>query len=295
MEEEKRRNWHDKYYKLFLIIPALLLVFSLYVIYNFYQENGDIINKDISLTGGTSVTVNSDVELNDLKTYLTENGVDDFSVRGISDLRTGKQLAFMVETRLSPNEITPILEKYLGFELDSENSSVEFTGESLSAGFYKQLRIALIIALVLMSFVVFLIFRNFVPSLAVILAAITDIIMTLAVVDLLGWKISNAGIVAILMLIGYSVDSDILLTTRTLKTNKGSINSRLYGSFKTGITMTLTSMAAVSAALFVIYSFSEVLTQIFSIVLIGLGFDLINTYITNVGILKWYMEKRRMD
>ena len=35
-----------------------------------------------------------------------------------------------------------------------------------------------------------------------------------------------------------------------------------------------------------------ILSQIFTILVIGLSFDLINTWITNVSILKWYAQKK---
>ena len=185
-----------------------------------------------------------------------------------------------------------IIEDYLGFSLNESNSSFEFTGSSLSDSFYNQLLIAILFAFLFMGIVVFFLFRTFVPSMAVIFSAFADIVMTLAIVDLFGIKMSSAGIVAFLMLIGYSVDTDILLTTRMLKRKEWSLNERIFGAFKTGITMTLTSLLAISFALFVVSSFSVVLTQIFTILVIGLGFDLLNTWITNVSILKWYMEKR---
>ncbi|MBS3076404.1 preprotein translocase subunit SecF, partial [Candidatus Pacearchaeota archaeon] len=138
-----------------------------------------------------------------------------------------------------------------------------------------------------MGIVVFIMFRSFVPSAAVILSAFADILMTLTLVNLLGIKMSSAGIVAFLMLIGYSVDTDILLTTRVLKRNEGSLNERIYNSFKTGTTMTLTSLLAITFALIVVKSFSLILAQIFTILVIGLVFDIFNTWITNVSILKW--------
>jgi len=132
-----------------------------------------------------------------------------------------------------------------------------------------------------------------VPSAAVIMAAAADILMTLVLVNILGIKMSSAGIVAFLMLIGYSVDTDVLLTTRILKRREGSLNNRIFGAFKTGMTMTLTSLLAVTIALLVVMSFSVVLTQIFTVLVIGLSFDIINTWITNVSILKWYVERKK--
>ena len=143
-----------------------------------------------------------------------------------------------------------------------------------------------------MAIVVFIIFRTAIPSLAVILSAFADIIMTITVVDLFGMRLSLAGIIAFLMLIGYSVDTDILLTSRLLKRKEGTVNEAIYGSFKTGMTMTLTSIAAVGTSLIIIYTISDVLRQIFTVVLIGLLFDIINTWLTNASILKWYVESK---
>ena len=129
------------------------------------------------------------------------------------------------------------------------------------------------------------------PSAAVIISAFADIFMTLTLVNILGIKMSSGGIVAFLMLIGYSVDTDILITNRILKRVEGTLNERIFGAFKTGITMTLTSLLAIIFALMVSISFSALLTQIFTILAIGLSFDLLNTWITNVSLLKWYVEK----
>jgi len=290
MEEQTHtRNFHDKYYKALLLIPVALLILSFVYISYFYTQTGDFINKDISLTGGTSVTIYDKVSAAELKQELSSK-LQDVNTRAIYDIVTREQKAVILETRTDGDEARIILEDYLGYNLTSENSSFEFTGSSLSESFYKQLLIAILIAFVFMAIIVFIIFRTFIPSMAVILSAFADIIMTLAVADLLGMRMSTAGIVAFLMLIGYSVDTDILLTTRLLKRHEGSLNQRIFGAFKTGMTMTLTSLAAVIVCLFIVRSFSIVLTQIFTILTIGLLFDIINTWITNVSVLKWYVK-----
>ena len=198
-----------------------------------------------------------------------------------------------IETKTSGEETRKILEDYLGYTLDEKNSSFEFTGSVLSESFYNQLLIAIVFSFILMSVVVFILFRIFVPSTAVIASAFADILMTLVTVNLLGIKVSSAGIVAFLMLIGYSVDTDILLTSRILKRSEGSLNQKIFGAFKTGITMTLTALFSIVVCLLIVKSFSVVLTQIFTIISIGLVFDIFNTWITNVSILKWYVEKKK--
>ena len=295
-EQEQKKNkfaeFHDKNYKLLLLIPLAILVFSAIYMPYFYSQNQDFIRKDISLTGGTSITINDNIDTKELERVLSEE-LEELSTREIYDLITREKLAIVVETTSDGEQAEQVLEDYLGYELTNENSSFEFTGSTLSESFYRQLIIAILIAFLFMAIVVFIIFKTPVPSAAVIISAFADILMTLVVVNLLGIKVSSAGIIAFLMLIGYSVDTDILLTTRILKRDEGSLNQRIFGAFKTGTTMTLTSLFAVLFALIVVSSFSSVLTQIFTILSIGLGFDLLNTWITNVSILKWYVSKKK--
>jgi len=293
MESTEHKNFHDKHYKKLLIIPLAILIFSLVYVGIFYSKHNDLFYKDISLTGGTSATVYEKGDISTIEKDLSSK-LDDLTVRGIYDLTTNEQTAIIISTTTSSEDTKIILENYFGHTLTEKNSSFEFSGASLSQSFYKQLIIALLVAFIFMAIVIFIIFRSFVPSTAIVLSAFADMLMTLVVVDILGIKISSAGIVAFLMLIGYSVDTDILLTSRVLKrVGEEHLNERIFDSFKTGITMTLTAIASIGVALLVVKSFSYVLEQIFIIILIGLFFDMVNTWITNVSILKWYMERKK--
>jgi len=295
MEEEQQNKFakfHDRNYKKLLLIPIILLAISLIYIGAFYVRTGDFSKQDISLKGGTSVTISEQIDTEQLEKDLAGQ-LEELNTREIYDLVSREQKAVIIETIADGAQAKQILEDYLGYELNFENSSFEFTGSTLSQSFYKQLLVAILFAFIFMAIVVFIIFRTPIPSIAVIAAAFADIVMTLALFNFFGMKMSTAGIVAFLMLIGYSVDTDILLTTRLLKRREGSLNQRIFGAFKTGTTMTLTSLFAVAFALVVVSSFSVVLTQIFTILVIGLCFDLLNTWVTNVSILKWYLESRK--
>ncbi len=330
---------YDKYHKILLIIPAIVLLLSFVYLGVFYAKHGDIINKDVSLTGGTTITIfTSNVSSEQMTSVLSKN-FQNLEVRSLSD-NTGKQTRLIVTVQGDSADFDKAIEGVLGYKLTSENSSKETTSSSLSGSFYKQLIVSVILAFFWMAAVVFLIFskggklkfwvvvlnlvlgfllgayqrssspmvyiiilaalivlliyiyiKNSVPSFAVMFCAFADIIMTLALVDFMGMQLSSAGIVAFLMLIGYSVDTDILLTTRVVKRKK-SINQETWEAFKTGITMTITAMAAVGTSLIVVYQFGSLLNQVFTILLIGLGFDILNTWITNGSIIKWYAESK---
>lgn len=285
---ESKKSWYEKNYKLFIIIPAFMLILSLVYLFSLYSSTGDFIKKDVTLTGGTTLTVytQEDAKIleNKLKTEFT-----DILVRSLADA-TGKQVALTIESATEPEKLKEAVQTALGIELTETNSSVEFTGASLSRSFYKELIRAIIIAFFLMAVVVFLIFKKIIPSVAVVQAAFFDVVVTLAITNLLGIKVSTAGIAAFLMLIGYSVDTDILLTTKVLKRRESPLNQRLRASFRTGITMTLTSITAVFIAYLVVIS--TVLKQVFLILTLGLIIDLFSTWLTNISLIKWYCEKK---
>jgi preprotein translocase subunit SecF len=136
----------------------------------------------------------------------------------------------------------------------------------------------------------FLFVKYSIPSTAVILAAFSTICFTVAVVDLMQMRISTAGIAAFLMLIGYSVDTDILLSTRVLKSSGGTVYERIVSTVKTGLTMTATTFFAALVTLF--FTQSDVIREIMTIIVIGIIADVFYTWVQNSGILRWYLERK---
>ncbi|WP_224333746.1 protein translocase subunit SecF [Haloprofundus halobius] len=145
-----------------------------------------------------------------------------------------------------------------------------------------------VVAFLGMSIVVFVLFRTFVPSIAVVISAFSDVVIPVALMNLFGIELSLGTVAALLMLIGYSVDSDILLNSHVLR-RSGDFYESTYRAMQTGVTMTLTSIAAmivmaVTATLFGI----QLLAAIGLILVFGLAADLMNTYMLNVTLLRWY-------
>jgi preprotein translocase subunit SecF len=293
MEQQSQpmgKSWYDKYYRILMLIPIILVILSLVYVFSFYSQHGDVMFKDSSLSGGTTITLTGDID--SAKFDSLKQDFPDILVRKLSDVRTGKSIASILESSAPPETLKPAIEKTLGYNLTVDNSSIEFSGPTLSTGFYRQLVIALILAFILMSIVIFIMFRTFIPTIAVIFAAFSDIIIPLAIVDYFGIKLSAAGIAAFLMLIGYSVDTDILLTTRAIKIKEGFLNERIFKAFKTGIFMTSTAIAAVLPAFFIVTGLPDSFRQIFLILALGLFSDIANTWLTNAGIIKWYADAK---
>ncbi len=274
-----------------MIITLILFILAIGVIGTKFALTGEFIEKGVSLSGGATITVSTTklIETDEIKNLLEQNfPKGDFNVR----LRTqlGRQTGFIIEASgVESVGIVDFLEEK--YEIGEENYTSGYMGPSLGTSFFKEVIIALIFAFVLMAIVVFITFRVPAPSLFVILAATSDIICTWAVLILLNIKLTSAGIAAFLMLVGYSVDTDILLTTRVLKRKEGTVFERVIKAMKTGMTMSLTSLSAVILVL--IFTQSEIIRQIMLILFIGLIFDLLNTWLQNAGILRWYLEKKK--
>jgi len=199
---------------------------------------------------------------------------------------------------IDAEELKRALEFYLdegaSVELKSKNYRMESIGKTLGDKFWEQGLYAVLFAYILIIAVVFFVFRDFIPSVAIIAAASFDAVFALGGMSALNLLLEPAALVSLLMLIGYSVDSDILLTTRVLKTSKGTVNERIDSAMKTGLTMTGTTMGAMLVILLVTNTLITIpaLPNIAMVLLIGLVADLVNTWFLNAGILKWYAEEK---
>ncbi|MBI2564882.1 protein translocase subunit SecF [Candidatus Woesearchaeota archaeon] len=284
-------NIYDKKYKTLLIITLLIFFTSLLFLFLKYNITGNVVERGISLKGGLelSFAANENINTADLEKtlqYKLEN--KDISVRSITELGVQKEI-IIESTEGSEEKLIEALAEE-GFKLEKPHYTTQTIGSRLGESFFRQTIYAMIFAFIAMSVVVFITFREFVPSLFVILSALSSIVTTLAVVSIAEIKLSTAGIAAFLMLIGYSVDTDVLLTTRVMKRKEGTVLEKTISAMKTGLTMTGTSIVAVMIGYFL--TSSETIKQIMFIILVGLTADIYNTWIQNAGILRWYLEKK---
>ena len=285
--------WHfyAKHEKKLFIIPIIMLIASLFIIYNHYSKTGDIFDKDVSLKGGISATLYTQEDAKTIEKELSDNLGKEVSVRKLAEFGTEKQTGLLIEVSdVERDALKNAIASVAKIELTGENFSLEETGSSLGNAFYSQMARAMLLAFLFMAIVVFVTFRTPIPSLAVILCAFSDIVTVIAFIDVIGMKVSTAGIAALLLLIGYSVDTDVLMTTRVWKRKEGEIMQRFFSSMETGLTMTATALVAVFLGYFL--SNSYVLQQMFLILIAGLVADVFYTYMQNGRILLWYVYKK---
>ena len=275
--------------KQMLIVPAIFLVLSLSILGYTYLTTGSPVELGVEFKGGTAVVFDSTKTPDELKAQF--QGYPVIQAREYGG--TGRKLV-----QFGP--MSDSLNEELTKKINSEYTNVEIRtmGEVVSGSMQEQALRAIILSFIGMAIVVFIIFRTFVPSMAVVISAFADIAFAAAMMDVFGVVLSLGTVAALLMLIGYSVDTDILLTTRLLK-RKGELNDKIKDAMKTGLTMTTTTLAAlvalflVSSGSYIVSSFTriDIIRDISVVLIFGLVADLVNTWMTNTGILKWYIEK----
>ncbi|MEM4348523.1 MAG: hypothetical protein QXN37_03055 [Candidatus Anstonellaceae archaeon] len=183
--------------------------------------------------------------------------------------------------------ISQVLSKNVPYE------SAQFTeiSSSLSAKFLEKAINVVVYSTILVSIIVFLIFRTAIPSAAVLIGALCDVIIAMGAMGFFGIPLTLASFAALLMLIGFSLDTDVLLTMRVIKRHEGTPRERAYEAMKTGATMSAALMLSF-ICLFALASITHINTyfEISAVAIAGLIGDLIATWFLNAVIVLAYLE-----
>ncbi len=271
----------EKYWKIWLWIPIVLLVISIAIVSNNIITTGSFLERDIELAGGKSLTF--EVFSSDIPAI--KDAIPYASVKET----TGVTKNLIVEVPIDANE-TEVINAVSAHAQVNGAPTVRSVGPAIGAIFFQQAQIAMILAFVFMAVTVFILFRSVVPSLIVILAATTDIVVTIAILHLIGVSLSLPVIAALLMVVGYSVDTNMVLTTELLKGHSKDVSSGIRRAMKTGLTMTATIFVALVAMYFL--AGSIVIEQIALVLIIATLLDAPTTWMTNAGVLRYWIEKK---
>jgi preprotein translocase subunit SecF len=267
-------------------IPIAILFIALLITGFTWLTVGAPLHLGLDFKGGTMVTLKTDKPDSQLQS--------EFSGYPLSLITRDPSGSAMLRFSQMDDTQLKTLTDYLASAYPG--ASLEHTGSIFSAANQSQAVIAILAAFALMAIVIFIIFRDFVPCIAVITSAFSDIMIAVALMNIFHIELTFGTFAALLMLIGYSVDTDILLTTKVLGERK-YLEKKIMSCRATGLTMTGAAIVAFGV-LYVVSSFSylaglatiPVLASISIVMIFGLIADLMNTWFLNAGLLKWYME-----
>jgi len=273
--------------KKLLLPPLAVLLVATSILIVWFIMFGIPVDLGMVFTGGTEVRVQVDDGMEGSDQLIQDTfGEESASITTVGD---NDYVISFAKGTISSEEIDNRISNNENLDLN------EFSRVSASLGTNAQALAlqGMILAFVLMSLFVIIMFRSLIPAVVILLSAVSNIIVGAAAMNLTGISLSMGTVGALLMLIGYSVDSDILLNTKVLKSKSNNdFDTRVHDAMRTGVTMTITSLLAMIMMMLVASLFGiDLLSDMGFVLSIGLAMDLINTYMMNVSILRWYVNK----
>jgi preprotein translocase subunit SecF len=274
--------------KRIILIPLAIIALALVILGSNYLSTGSPVTLGMEFTGGTLVTVPVTMSEEQLKGEFT--GYPLLEVRKIGN-------RYMIQ--FGPMSESDYVKLSRQVNSQFENAETRYIGPIYSQALQQEAMRYIPLSFLLMAIVVFVVFREPIVSAMVVFCAFADILIAAASMTMVGVSLSLGTVAALLMLIGYSVDTNILLSMRVLK-RKGTTEDKIIGAVGTGLLMTTTTIGAVFA-LFIVSDLlclilpnfyrMPVIADICIVLLFGLFADMFNTWITNAQLLRWYMGR----
>ena len=176
---------------------------------------------------------------------------------------------------------------------DAKDFVVQDIVPVLGGEFWNLMRNIAIAAVVLLFIAVVLYFRHPVPVVIMLISGIFDGIAMLSFMGLSNIPLNLATMAIVLMMVGYSIDTDVVASTFVFKRRKeGNIYQQAERAFLTGATMSITTFIA----MLIIYAVGFLTRNITvirmaNVMIYGVIADLIITWAFNTPLLIWIGEK----
>ncbi|WP_290812040.1 protein translocase subunit SecF [Halovivax sp.] len=275
-------------------VPLAMLAVALAILGGTFLLTGAPLTLGIEFTGGAELTIDTEADQDEVEAAFDQETTSIQPVQGedryVVQFAAGDLPGFEDDSQGTLQDLVDQAEANL--EPVDGNEDVVRSESLTSASFGAQTQTTALLGIAAaflgMSIIAFALFRTFVPSVAIVVSAFSDIVIPLAFMNLANIPLTLGTVAALLMLIGYSVDSDILLNNHVLR-RSGSFYESVHHAMRTGITMTVTAMTAMLVMAISAWFFGiGLLTNIGLILFVGLAADLMNTYLLNFSLLRWY-------
>lgn len=243
-----------------------------------FSSGASIKVKDVKNVPDTTTEIRKTLEKTlggTVKIYLGDNEID---------VETSFPLTEELENELK----STLSEK---FDIDGRYSIPLETFPAITALYKREAKRAVIIAAIAMAIILFISLRH-IPTVGGILSVIgLDAIVIFGGMSLLNIPLTLSSMAGILLIFGYAVNTNILLSSHVLKRFGGTVRERAASAMNTGIAMSSTSATALIALNIV--TTADALEQLSAVIVIGILADMMNTWLFNSGLIMKHAEKQR--
>ena len=227
----------------------------------------------LDFSGGTLVEVafEETVSLEDIRTNLASNGIEDFQVVNFG---TETDVLIKAADKVSQGRLGDRIYEILGNEYsnqDLELKRVEFVGPQIGSELRDQGGLGMLVALGMI--LLYVAFRfQFKFAIGAVVALAHDVVIVLGIFSVVGWDFDLTVMAALLAVIGYSLNDTIVVSDRmreNFRTERGLEPVEIVDkSINQTLSRTLITSLSTSVVLFSLYIFGGELIKGFSLALI---------------------------
>lgn len=276
-------------HKRLIAIPLILAAFFGSVIAFHWRSTGDPVPLSMEFAGGSFVRIRGIKNLNtreaeNFRTAFQEKfggSVEIHTIENGVEIETSEDLLGTQENRTTEDRIKSLLSD-IGIEKEPDIST-ESMGSIITQLYKNRARDAAIAAIIAMAIILFIALRHFTTVGGILSVVGLDFLGILGGMTILDIPLSLASMAGILLIFGYAVNTNILLSTNVLKRKGGTPRERAGRAMSTGVKMSSTSATAM-IALNLLTSAPE-LEQISAVLVIGILVDMVNTWLLNSGLI----------
>jgi preprotein translocase subunit SecF len=229
-----------------------------------------------------------------------ENVPDSSSVKSVIEGLLGKSVDIVpiknglhIETNaLSESEENNVRGTLVNqFGIPENSVDIEPMGPAISGIQSEGMLYSIIVAFIVIGIITLIIFRRRVVPMTILLVIGLDILCVLGYMALFRVPLSLTSILVIVMLVGYAIDTNILLAYRVLKRVGGELREQVAASLNTGL-MTGVLLVVILLSLNILTSAMQL--NVLTVMLIfGIAINILNTWFLGAGILLRHAERQR--
>jgi len=265
---------YKKYYRIMPAVPILIALALLVFLPS--------LKLGIDFKGGLSISFSSEKRVSPsvIEDALRAKGFSDVTVTPLA----GGYLVEVAYTDIPDPRKTAL--GAISSVVDMKDVVVMEVVPTLGSEFWSAVSGAALWSVILLLIVILIAFRHPVPVGIMVISALFDGLAMLSLMGLVNIPLSLATISIVLMMVGYSIDTDVIATTYIFKRKEGDIFTRAARAFRTGVTMSLTSLAAmIIIFLLGFLTHNPTILRIGLVVVFGLLADIVITWLFNAPVL----------
>lgn len=214
----------------YIAISVIVILIGIgFMIFNSVNGNGAF-NYDVQFVGGTSIEADLGMEFDnaDVEKLLSENTGD--SAPQVQKVDNGTTVAIKtvkLDDEQKEAVKAALTEKYQLSDENQNSMKIEDVSATLSKEMQKNAVISLLLACIAMLIYVSIRFKEFKTGASCILALVNDTLIVLGAYAVLRIPMDSAFIAAILTVVGYSINSSVVIFDR-IRENKKRLGRKNY-------------------------------------------------------------------